>query len=77
MVDLQCICLSVFITVPRMAPSTSLRGDSTVYRGIRLWNVLPSAAKSGRGMSMFRRKAEQFLSASELLVNLIENAYFS
>jgi hypothetical protein len=27
------------ITVQRPAPSTSLRGDSTVYRGIRLWNV--------------------------------------
>jgi hypothetical protein len=54
-----------FITVPRPAPSTSLRGDSTVYRGIRLWNVLPSAAKSCRGMSMFKREAGQFLSAPE------------
>jgi hypothetical protein len=50
----------------RLAPSTaSLRGDSTVYRGIRLWNVLPSVAKSGRGISIFRQEAEQFLSVSE------------
>jgi hypothetical protein len=55
----------MFITVPRPDPSTSLRGDSTVYRGIRLWNVLPSVAKSCRGMSMFRRQAGQLLSASE------------
>jgi hypothetical protein len=49
----------------RPAPSTaSLCDDSTIYRGIRLWNVLPSAAKSGRGMSIFRQEAGQFLSAS-------------
>jgi hypothetical protein len=53
-----------FITMPRSAPSTSLRSDSTVYCGIRFWNVLPSAAKSCRGMSMFRREAVHFLSAS-------------
>jgi hypothetical protein len=46
-----------FITVPGPALSTSLRGDSTVYRDIRLWNVLPSAAKSCRGMSIFKREA--------------------
>jgi hypothetical protein len=51
--------------VPRLALSTSLRGDSTVYRGIRLWNVLPSAANSCRGMSMFKREARRLLSASE------------
>jgi hypothetical protein len=42
-----------FITVPRPAPSTSLRDDSTVYQSRRLW---PSAAKSFRGMSMFNKK---------------------
>jgi hypothetical protein len=81
-----------FITVPRPSPSTSLRGDATVYRGIRLWNVLPSPAKSFRAMSMFKREAGQFLSALEaftdlisiinfiksstLFNNLIENTYF-
>jgi hypothetical protein len=54
-----------FITVPRPAPSTRLRGDSTVYRGIRLWNVLPAAAKFCRGMSMFKRETGQFLSVPE------------
>jgi hypothetical protein len=54
-----------FITVSCPALSTSLRGESTVYRGIRLWNVLPSAAKSCRGMSVFRQEVGQFLTASE------------
>jgi hypothetical protein len=40
-----------FISVLRPAPSTSLRGDSTVYWCIRLWNALLSA-KSCRDMSM-------------------------
>jgi hypothetical protein len=51
-----------FITVSCPALTTSLRGDSTV---IRLWNVLPSAAKSFRGMSVFRQEVGQFLTASE------------
>jgi hypothetical protein len=49
-----------FIIVTRPVPLTGISGDLIVYRGIRLWNVLPSAAKSCRGMSMFRREAGQF-----------------
>jgi hypothetical protein len=52
-----------FITMPCSDPSFILRGDSTVYRGLQLWNELPSTAKSCRGMSMFWREAGQFLSA--------------
>jgi hypothetical protein len=53
-----------FITVPRPAPFTSLRGDSTVYWGIRPWNLLPSGQFSTSSAS------------STLLNNLIENTYF-
>jgi hypothetical protein len=53
-----------FVKVPRPVPSTCLRNDSTVYRCICLWNVLPSAAKSCRGMSMFRRETGQVFSSS-------------
>jgi hypothetical protein len=54
-----------FITVSCPASSNSQHRDSNVYRGIRLWNVLPSAAKSYRGMSVFRQEVGQFLTASE------------
>jgi hypothetical protein len=47
--------------VPRPVPRTSLRNDSTIYRGIRLWNYLPSIAKQSRSISLFKREAERYL----------------
>jgi hypothetical protein len=60
-----------FITVQRLAPSTSLRGDSFVYRGIRLWNVLPSACTGG-----VLTHSPTSSGSSTLSNNLIENTYF-
>jgi hypothetical protein len=37
-----------FLVIPNPVPFTSLRGDSTLYRGIRLWNVLPSPLLGGK-----------------------------
>jgi hypothetical protein len=51
----------VFLVIPNPIPVTSLRGDSALYRGIRLWNVLPSAAKSSFSIGNFRREAKRFL----------------
>jgi hypothetical protein len=31
---------------PRPTPTTSKRSDSTIYRGIRLWNFLPASVRS-------------------------------
>jgi hypothetical protein len=47
--------------VPRPVPRTSLRNDSTIYRGIRLCNYLPSIAKQSRSTSLFKREAERYL----------------
>jgi retron-type reverse transcriptase len=47
--------------MPTPVPRTSLRGDSTVYRGLRLWNFLPPAAKQCRSIESFKREAGRFL----------------
>jgi hypothetical protein len=61
------------ITVLRLAPSNNLRGDSTVYQCIRLWNVLSSATKPYHGMSIFDRDTLQFLSALEAFKSAHQN----
>jgi hypothetical protein len=52
--------LRFFIT-PSPVPSTSLRGNSTIYRGIRLWNSLPSTVKSHRNISRFQAEVRRHL----------------
>ena len=49
-------------SAPGPIPRTSLRNDSTIYRGIRLWNFLPAAAKESRTISSFKKEAERYLS---------------
>jgi hypothetical protein len=51
--------------MPNTVPVTSLRGDSALYRDIRLWNVLPSAAKSSFSIGTFKREAKQFLTTTD------------
>jgi hypothetical protein len=46
---------------PGPTPITSMRNNSTIFRGIRLWNCLPAIAKESRSISRFKREAEQFL----------------
>jgi hypothetical protein len=48
-------------SAPEPIPSTSLRNDSTIYRGIRLWNTLPAAAKESRSIIQFKREAGKYL----------------
>jgi hypothetical protein len=50
-----------FLVIPNPVPVTSLRGDSALYRGIRLWHVLPSAAKFSFSIGTFKRKSKRFL----------------
>jgi hypothetical protein len=54
-----------FLVMPSPVPVTSLRGDSALYRGIRLWNVLPSAAKSSFSIGTFKREAKRFLTTAD------------
>jgi hypothetical protein len=51
--------------MPNTVPVTSLRGDSALYRDIRLWNVLPSAAKSSFSIGTFKREAKRFLTTTD------------
>jgi hypothetical protein len=47
-------------TVPRLVPRTALFNDSTIYRGIRLWNYLPPIAKQIQSIFLFKREAERY-----------------
>jgi hypothetical protein len=47
-----------FLVIRNSVPVTSLRGDSTLYRAIRLWNVLPSAIKFSFSIRTFKREAK-------------------
>jgi hypothetical protein len=49
-----------FLIIPNPVPVTSLRGDSALHRGIRLWNVLPSAAKSSFSIGTIKREQSGF-----------------
>jgi hypothetical protein len=50
-----------FLVIPNPVSVTSLLGDLALYSGIRLWNVLPSAAKSSFSIGTFKRKAKRFM----------------
>jgi hypothetical protein len=54
-----------FLVIPNPVPVTSLRSDSALYRGIRLWNVLPFAAKSSFGIGTFMRETKRFLTTAD------------
>jgi hypothetical protein len=45
------------VVIPYPAPVTSLRDDSALCRGIRLWNVLRSAARSFISILTLKREA--------------------
>jgi hypothetical protein len=55
-----------FLVIPNPVPGTSLRGDSALYRGIRLWNVLPSAARSSFSIGTFKQEAKRSLTTTDL-----------
>jgi hypothetical protein len=46
-----------FFTTPSPTPSTALRNNSTLYRGIRLWNSLPSTVRTFRSRNLTAFKA--------------------
>jgi hypothetical protein len=55
-----------FLAIPNPVPVTSLRGDSALYRGIRLWNMLPYAVKSFFSIgNPFKREAKRFLTTAD------------
>jgi hypothetical protein len=68
-----------FLVIPNSVPVTSLRGDSALYCGIRLWNVLPSADKSFFSIGTFKR----FMTTADssnlivfiIIINLPLNTY--
>jgi hypothetical protein len=50
-----------FLVILNPVPFTILIGDSALYRGIRLWNVLPSAANSFFSIGTVREEAKRCL----------------
>jgi hypothetical protein len=55
-----------FLIIPNPVPVTSLRGDSALCYGIRLRNVLPSAAKFFFSIGTIKREAKRFLTTADL-----------
>jgi hypothetical protein len=60
-----------FFTAPSPTPSTALRNNSTLYRGIRLWNSLPSPVKTfrSRNLTAFKQEVVRFLVALDSASN--------